>query len=161
MVERNDLETNVRSMVAYDILSKPLTSLGHKADRRKDKLAGESASFLRSDRYDSERIVAYVEVRPEEERARTLREGIEAFKSEHPRYGKILEDMIEETRTANNRYLVYGVADGFKLGAEDYRRVMRELGMSTVQADAMYPHLLDISDKLGKAKENARRDILL
>jgi len=159
MVERNDLETNVRSMVAYDILSKPLSSLGQKAGRKKDKLAGESAGLLRS-RYESERIVAYVETR-EEERARTLREGIVDFKETHPKYGTILEGMIQQRRSTSNKYLVYGVADGFKLGAEDYRRVMRELGMSTVQADAMYPHLLDISDKLGKAEENARRDILL
>ncbi len=160
MVSRSDVEVGVRSTVAYDILSKPLSSLGQKADRRKNKVAAEVASYLKEgDKF--ERVFAYIEVRPEEERARTLREGIDAFKAEHPRYGTILEGMIEETRTANNRYLVYGVSTGFSLGAEDYRRVMKDLGMNSREADAMYPHLLDISDRLGKARENARRDILL
>lgn len=159
MVERTDLELTVRNMVAYDILSKPLSSLGHKADRRRDKLAEEAAKLVRAGE-DYERVIAYTETR-DEEKARTLREGIEEFKKEHPRYGAILEGMIAEKRSKSNKYLVYGVADGFKLAAEDYRRVMRDLGMSTVQADAMYPHLLDISDKLGRAKETATRSILL
>lgn len=159
MVERNDLEITVRNMVAFDILSKPLSSLGHKADRRRDKLAEIAAGLLGSG-YETERVVAYVEKR-EEEKARTLREGIEAFKEEHPRYGKILEGMIVEKRAASSKYLVFNVAEGYRLAAEDYRRVMRELGMSTIQADAMYPHLLEISDKLGKAGENAKRSILL
>ena len=159
MVNRSELEVVVRSMVAFDILSKPLTSLGQKADRRKDKLAAETAGLLREgDTF--ERVVAYTE-RRDEEKARTLREGINAFKSEHPRYGEVLEGMIAEKRTKSNKYLVYGVQDGFKLGAEDYRRVMKDLGMTTMESDAMYTHLLDISDRLGKASENSLRNILL
>jgi len=158
MANRNELEIKVRSMVAFDILSKPLTSLGHKADRRRDKLAEETAALLEEE--TSDRVVAYTE-RREEEKARTMREGIEAFKEEYPSYGKILEGVIQEKRIKSNQYLVYGVADGFKLGSEDYRRVMRDLGLTPVQADAMYVHLLDISEKLGKAAENGLRSILL
>jgi len=160
MTERTDLEVTVRNMVAYDILSKPLTSLGHKADRRRDKLAGEAASLVRKNK-EYERFVAYIETRDEEERARTLREGISAFSEEYPEYGSILEGMIQETRAVSNKYLVFGIKESFKLGAEDYRRVMRELGMSALESDSMYPHLLDISDRLKKAKETERRDILL
>ena len=159
MVNRSELEISVRSLVAYDILSKPLTSLGQKSDRRRDKLAEEVADLLREeDKF--ERVTAYVE-RRDEEKARTLREGIEAFKETHPRYGAILEGIIKETRKESNRYLIFGVTPGFRLGAEDYRRVMKDLGMSTIEADAMYPHLLDISGRLGKAGENATRKILL
>ena len=159
MVERNELETTVRSMVAFDILSKPLVSLGHKADRRRDKLASTAANLVTAG-FRGERVVAYIESR-DEEKARTLREGIEDFKEQHPRYGTILEGMIAERRQLSNQYLVFGVADGYKLAAEDYRRVMKDLGMNAREADSMYPHLLDISDRLGKSRENAKRSILL
>lgn len=159
MVNRSELELSVRNMVAYDILSKPLTSLGQKADRRKDKVGKEISALLREGE-QFERVVAHIE-RREEERARTLREGIEAFKEEFPKYGKALEEKIEVKRSRSNKYLVYGVADGFRLSADDYRRVMKDLGMNVVEADAMYPHLLQISDRLGKAGENSLRDILL
>ncbi len=159
MVNRSEIEVSVRSMVAYDILSKPLSNLGNKADRRRDKTANSIADLLREGD-EFERVFAYVE-RKDEDKARTLREAINEFSSEHPRYGKILDEKIAEKRRKSNKYLVYGVSDGFKLGAEDYRRVMKDLGMTTIQADAMYPHLLDISDSLGKARENSRRNILL
>jgi len=159
MVQRNDLETVVRDMVAYDILSKPLSNLGDKAHRRRDKMAGEAAKLL-SEGYTAERITAYTEFR-DEERARTMREGISSFSEAYPRYGKILEGMIQDKRQQSNEYLVFGIQDGFKLGAEDYRRVMKDIGMTSREADAMYPHILDISDRLGKARENAIRDILL
>ncbi len=159
MVFRDDLETNVRSMVAYDILSKPLSSLGQKAGRKEKKLAGETAGLLA--RMDpSDRVVAYTEVR-NEERARTMREGINEFKEAHPRYGTVLEGMIQQKRFDKNNYLVFGVAEGFKLGVEDYRRVMKDLGMTTVEADAMYGHILNISERLKKAGENEQRSILL
>ena len=159
MVSRNELETTVRNMVAFDILSKPLSSLGSKSYRRRDKLAAEAAELVEEEP-KSNRFIAYVEER-EEERARTIREGIEEFKKIYPEYGRMLEEMIKQTRVEKNDYFVFGIADGFKLAAEDYRRVMRDLGMSTVQADTMYPHLLDISDELGKARENTKRSILL
>ena len=159
MVNRSELEVAVRNMVAFDILSKPLTSLGQKADRRKDKI-GEEISTLLKEGEQFERVVAYVE-RRDEEKARTMREGIGVFKEEFPKYGKILESKIAERRNLSNRYLVYGVADGFKLSADDYRRVMKDLGVNTLEADAMYPHLIQISDRLGKARENSLRSILL
>ncbi len=159
MAERNDLEVTIRNMVAYDILSKPFNSLGQKSDRRKDKLSGEAAGLLR-DEQASERIIARIETR-DEEKARTMREGIDAFKKSHPKYGSVLEGMIQEKRMQKNKYLVFGIAEGFKLGDQDYRRVMVELGMTSREADAMYLHLLEISDRLGKARENSLRSILL
>ena len=159
MVSRTDLEVAVRDMVAYDILSKPFSSLGGKAYRRRDALAKKAAKLAKKED-ERDRFVAYVETR-DEERARTLREGIDAFTEEHPKYGEILEKMIVEKRQRSNRYFVFGVVDGFRLAAEDYRRVMKDLGMTTREADAMYPHLLDISDRLGKAKETEVRSILL
>jgi len=159
MATRTALETTVRQMVACDILSKPLSSLGQKAGRRRDKLAAETAGLL-GEREEFERVVAYVE-RRDEERARTLREGIDAFKEAHPRYGHVLEGMIQERRLESNSYLVYGIAEGFSLGSQEYRSVMKDLGLGALEADAMYPHLLQISQRLGKAGEYTHRSILL
>ena len=159
MVFRDDLETAVRNMVAYDIISKPLSSLGQKADRREKKLAVEAAGLLQSNE-PSERIFAYTETR-NEERSRTTREGIDQFKEAHPRYGAVLEGMIQQKRFEKNNYIVFGVTEGFKLGASDYRSVMKDLGMTTIESDAMYGHILNISDRLGKARENETRSILL
>ena len=159
MVTRTELETTVREMVAYDILSKPLSSLGQKAGRRRDKLAQESAGLLRQGD-EFERVIAYVEHR-DEEKARTMRDGIESFKDAYPRYGKILEGMIQDKRVESNRYLVYGVAKGCTLGVGEYRNVMKDIGLNPLEADAMYPHLLQISERLGKAGEYELRNILL
>ncbi|MDP3917387.1 MAG: hypothetical protein Q8Q42_03830 [Nanoarchaeota archaeon] len=161
MVQRTELETTIRRMVANDILSKPLSSLGQKAARRRDSLSKEAERLLRTGaRLDLERAFVRME-RTSEEKARTMREGIEAFQETHPRYGAILEGLIKEKRLKNNTQLVYGIANGFNLGLEEYRGVMRDLGMSTRQADAMYTHLLDISEQLGKAGEYEERTILL
>lgn len=161
MVQRTELETTVRRMVANDILSKPLSSLGQKAERRRNALSKEAAKLLRTGaRSDLERAFIRME-RTSEEKARTMREGITAFQESHPKYGTILESLIQEKRLKNNTQLIYGVNEGFNLGLEEYRGVMRDLGMTTRQADAMYTHLLDISEQLGKAGEYAERTILL
>jgi hypothetical protein len=159
MLSITELEAKVRDMVAYDILSKPLSSLGQKAGRRRDKLAGETAKLLREGE-EFERVTAYVR-RTEEEKARTLREGIDAFSEAHPKYGSILEEMIQEKRTRSNRHLYYAITPGFNLGATDYRSVMRDLGLSPIEADAMYPHLMQLSERLGQAGEQSLRSILL
>jgi len=159
MVERTELEINVRNLVAYDILEKPLSSLEGKAKRRKEKIANELAELLDVGE-DGERIFASIEYR-EHDKARTLREGIDAFKKEHPRYGDILEGAIAQKRLARDEVLVYGIKPGFRLGTDDYLRVMVSLGLSREQACGMYPHLKEISEKLGKAAEDKQREILL
>ncbi len=160
MVYRTELETQIRNLVACDILSKPLSSLGQKTKRRRDGFAKEATQYITGDEED-ERFFARVETREDEKAARTIREGIEEFKSQYPQHGKILEGYIQEKRVESNTFLVYGVETGFKLGAADYRRVMKDIGLNTMQADAMWPHLQDLSDKLGKAKETSERSILL
>jgi len=160
MVERTEVEIYVRNMVALDVLSKPLSSLGGKAERRRDKAAEEIADLLKDESEVGERIFAKIEKR-DEEKARTLREGIEAFKREHPNYGDILENKIAEKRTKSNKYLIFGLNKGYYLASEDYVRVMKDLGFTREEACSMYPHLKEISTRLGKANEQEERTILL
>jgi hypothetical protein len=159
MVQRTELESTIRRMVALDILSKPLSSLGKKAERRRDKLASTAIGLL-SEQEELERVFARTET-IEQEKARTLREGIAMFKKKHPRYGSVLEGMIQEKRIKKDEHLVYGITEGFTLGVAEYRSVMQDLGLSPIEADGMYSHLLEISDRLGKANQYSERTILL
>ena len=160
MPERTEIERFVRWLIASDILYRPLKSLGEKGLRRLDKTAGEISDLLKDEEEIGERVFAKVE-KKDEEKARTLREGINAFKKRYPQYGEILENMIAEKRTKSNRYLTFGLREGFKLGEEDYVRVMMDLGFDRREASSVYPHVIAISERLKKAKVQAQRRILL
>lgn len=159
MVERTQLEIITRNLVAYDILKSPLSSLYQKAGRRQKKSAQEAAELVGNGEI-ADRVYVSIE-EAEQEKSRTLRQGIDAFKKAHPRYGKVLEGMIAEKRIEKNQVLVYGIEDGFRLGSADYIRVMKDIGLSERAAHSMYSHLLEVSEQLGKADETGYREILL
>ena len=160
MPERTEVEKYIRWLIASDIIYRPLKSLGEKGLRRLDKTAGEISDLLKDEEEIGERVFAKIE-KKDEEKARTLREGINAFKKRYPQYGEILENMIAEKRTKSNRYLTFGLREGFKLGEEDYVRVMMDLGFDRREASSVYPHVIAISERLKKAKVQAQRRILL
>ena len=159
MVERSELENRVRRLIAGDITYRVLKSLGDKGDRRLKKRAAEIV-FLLDQEEPSGRFYAGIE-KIDEEKAKTMKEGINAFKKKYPRYGKILEGLIAQTRLSKNKNLVYGLSEGYKLSEEDYVQIMMDLGFERREASAMYPHILAISERLGKADEHRQRTILL
>ncbi|MFH1311031.1 MAG: hypothetical protein ABIH65_01345 [Nanoarchaeota archaeon] len=160
MPERTEIEKFVRWLISSDILYRPLKSLGEKGLRRLDKKAKEISDLLKEGEEIGERVFAKTE-KKEEEKARTLREGINAFTKKYPKYGDILEKMIAEKRKRNNKYLIYGLQENFKLGEEDYIRVMMDLGFDRREASAVYPHIIAVSERLGKAKAQTQRTILI
>jgi hypothetical protein len=160
MPERTEIEKFVRWLISSDILYRPLKSLGEKGLRRLNKTAKEICDLLKEGEEIGERVFAKIEEK-EEEKARTLREGIDAFKKEYPKEGEILEKMISEKRKQSNKYLIYGLQENFKLGEEDYIRVMMDLGFERREASAVYPHIIAISERLGKAKAQVQRKILV
>jgi len=160
MVERTEIENYVRNMVALDSMFKPLKSLSCKAERREDKIAGEIFSLYKSKEDLGERVFVLVE-ECQEEKARTLRQGIDAFKKEYPSHGDVLEGMIKQKRIKKNKSLVYGLNEGYSLGSEDYIRVMMDLGFDREEACAVYPHIKDASERIGKSSPQEKRKILL
>jgi len=160
MAGRTELEKYVRHLIALDVLYKPLSSLGDKGKRRAEKSAKEISKLLKTDKEISERIFAKID-RRDEEKARTLREGIDAFNKRYPKYGNLLEKMIEETRTRKDKYLVFGLNKGYKLSEDDYVGVMMDLGFTRREANETYPHIISISERLKKASEQAERTILI
>jgi hypothetical protein len=160
MVERSDLEKRVRRLIAEDVTSKVLKSLGDKGDRRLKKGAKEIVNLLNEGEEPNNRFYVGIE-KDREEKARTMKEGINAFKKQYSRYGKILEGLIAEKRIKRNKNLVYRLNKGYNLSEEDYVQVMMNLGFERREASAMYPHILAISERLKKADEQMERTILL
>ncbi len=160
MPERTEVEKFVRWLIASDILYRPMKSLGEKGIRRLDKIAKETSGLLKAGEEVGERVFARVEKR-DEDKARTLREGIEEFKSRYPQYADVLEGIIKQKRVKHNKYLVYGLQEGFKLGEEDFIGRMMDLGFERREASSIYPHIIAISERLEKAKEQVERSILL
>jgi len=166
MVERSELEQRVRRMVSADITYRVLKSLGERGIRRLDKRAAEIVGLLKYEeetkkREQRERFYADVKEIDEEEKARTLRQGIDTFKEEHPKYGEILENLIQETRENRNKYLIYGIQPGYNLSEEDHLQIFMDLGFERREASSLYPHILAISQRLKKANEQAERRILI
>ncbi|MBI2124870.1 hypothetical protein HYT92_03705, partial [Candidatus Pacearchaeota archaeon] len=44
---------------------------------------------------------------------------------------------------------------------EDYLGVMMDLGFNRREASSVYPHILAISERMGKASEQAERSIIV
>ena len=160
MVERSDLEKRVRRLIAGDITSKVLKSLGDKGDRRLKKGAKEIVNLLGEGEEPNNRFYVGIE-KSKEEKARTMKEGINAFKKKYSRYGKILEGLIAEKRIKRNKNLVYRLNKGYNLSEENYVQIIMDLGFERREASAIYPHILTSSERLGKANEQMERTILL
>lgn len=160
MVERSGLEKRVRRLIAGDITYRVLKSLGEKGIRRLKKGAKEIVNLLGEGEEPNNRFYVGIE-KSEEEKSKTLREGINAFKKKYSSYGKILEGLIAQKRIERNKNLVYGLNEGYHLSEEDYVQIMIDLGFEKREASAMYPHILAISERLKKADEQLERTILL
>ena len=80
MPERTDIEKAVRILIASDVIYRPLKSLGEKGVRRLEKTSKDIAGLLKEDEEVGERVHVSLERRKEEQKARTLNQGIDAFK---------------------------------------------------------------------------------
>jgi len=159
--ERTNVERESRYLIAGDISYRILESLGKKGTRRLNKAAKNVEALLKDSENEGNSVYARIEKKDEEEKARTMNEGIAEFYKQFPEMGSILKGLIEEKRAKKNKYLVYGLNENYKLGEEDYVRVIMDLGFDRREACSIYPHVLAISERLGKANEKAERTILL
>ena len=160
MPERTEIEKYARWLIASDIVYRPLKSLGEKGLRRLNKIAISIVDLLEKGEEEGERVFARIEI-SEKEKARTLNEGIEKFTQQYPRYGQILRGIIAEKRLERDKCLVYGLKPDYKLGEEDYLKVMVDLGFSRREASSIYPHIIAVSERMGKEKESAERSMLI
>lgn len=159
--ERTEIEKESRYLIAGDISYRVLESLGKRGARKLIKGADNIASLLKDGEEAGNSICARIEKRDEDEKARTLNEGINEFYKQCPEYGSILKGLIEEKRDKKNKYLVYRLNEGYKLGEEDYVKVIMDIGFDRREACSIYPHILAISERMKKADEKKERTILL
>jgi len=90
-----------------------------------------------------------------------MRDGIREFGERYPKYGRILDGVIEEQRTHREKHLYFGMHEGRRITADDYRGVMTNLGFSPEMSERLYPELMDISRNLARKRQEKERRILI
>ena len=147
-------ERQIIELIAVDRLHIPISSMDGKLKRQKPKIA--QAIQLPGTRFQGERVYARVSVDDVTEKARTMRDAVDAFAEQYPRHGKILNGIIEETRQYKETNLYFGVNQGCKLTADDYLGVMENLGFTEATARNLYPELMDVSRKISRKRDEER-----
>ena len=151
----DNIERQIIEVIATDRIHIPISSMEGKLKRKKPKLAKEIAIGDYDDDFQGERVYARVE---EEDRlkARGMKEAIGLFKQEYPKYGNILQELIDEERKLRETHMYFGVNPGCRLTAEDYMNVMTGLGFTEKTAQSLYPELMDISRNMSRKREEER-----
>lgn len=148
------LERQVIELIAADRLDIPISSMSGKLKRMKPKLA--QGIILPDNSYAGERVYARIENK-DELKARGMRDGVEEFCKQYPKYGKILNGIIEAERTENETHLYFGMNDGKRLTADDYLSVMKNLGFGEVTARSLYNEIIDVSRSISRKRDEERR----
>jgi hypothetical protein len=147
-------EGHLIKLIATDRIEIPISSASGRLKRQKKPIALEAANEFNI-RYTGDRTYARVE-ETDKLKARTMTEGVEVFGQRHPKYGKILNDIIAEERTKKETHLYFGMQEGCRITADDYREVMTNLGFTPAMAEQLYPALMDVSRKISKKREEER-----
>lgn len=145
-------ERQILEIIATDRIDMPISSMSGKLKRKKKKLATELGL---KKKFDGDR--AYAQVETEDlMKARGMRDGIDHFAEEFPKYGKILNGMIEEKRAKRETHLSFGLYEGCRLTSDDYLGVMENLGFKGQYAENLYQQLMNVSRKLNKKRDEER-----
>jgi hypothetical protein len=150
-------ERQVLELIATDRVYIPVSSMKGKLERQRPKLG--KAIDLPEGSFESDRVYARTETE-DKLKARGMREGIKNFEAEFPRYGKILNGMIEEQRAHSETHLYFGTQPGSRITSDDYMGVMTNLGFSESTAANLYPELMHVSRNLSR-KRDEERSILI
>jgi len=147
-------EKKVLELIATDRIYVPISSMAGKLQRARPKL-GRELGLNPGESFDGKRAYARV-FADDTMKARGMRNGVDEFAEKFPRYGKILNGMIEEQRAKSEVHVEFGMYDGCKLTEADYLGVMRDLGFSETQARNTYQPLMNASRKISKARDEER-----
>lgn len=156
-----ELERQVIELIATDRIYMPISSMVGKLERRRPKLGKEIAKASEFEgSFGGDRVYARLESEYKM-KARGMREGIEVFTANYPRYGAILNGMIEEQRAFKEKHLYFGTNPNTRLTQDDYMGVMGNLGFSQSESRTLYPSLMDISRKLSKQRGGEDRSVMV
>ncbi len=153
-----NIERKIIELIATDRIDIPISSMSGKLKRRKPKIA--QGIYFDSKRYNGERVFASFDSK-DHMKARGVKEGIEKFEENFPKYAKILKGYIEEQRSIRENYLIFGMKEVCLVTADDYMGVMQNLGFTQATSERLYPELMNISRKLKRKRDEGNRKILL
>jgi len=159
-MEQEQVEKQLIQIVATDRIYRPISSIDGKLKRKREKLANSVDLSEFDNDFQGERVYARIEDN-EVQKARGMRDAVEMFKENHPREGKILEGYIQETRKVRERHLVFDTYAGKRISAEDYMKVMTDMGFTEPTARNFYPELMDVSRKIARSREDGERSLML
>jgi len=156
-----ELERQIIDLVAVDRIYVPMSSFDGKLERKRPKMA---KALVAEDgfgkKFEGER--AYARVKSEDKlKARGLRDGVDKFAEEYPKYGRILNGMIEEERTKRETHLYFGMLPEKRLTQDDYMAVMQDIGLSQAKAEQFYPVVMEISRNLTRKRGSEERSVLI
>ena len=155
-----NIERQLIKLIATDRIDRPISSMSGKLKRTKPKLANEINLSRYKHAFNGERTYARIE-KEDIMVARGMRDGIELFCEAYPRYGKILNGIIEEKRAKREIHLYFGMHEGCRLTSEDYLGVMTNLGFTEATGKSLYEELMDISYKMARARNETERSVLI
>ena len=155
----SNTERQVIELVAADRIDRPISSMSGKFKRRKPKLA-QALGMSDGDKFAGDRAYARVET-TELQKARGMREGIALFKQKYERHGRLLQEIIDETRRVRETHMYFGMQPDKRIPQTDYMAVMTGLGFSETRAEAMYQELMNVSRNLAKKRKEGERRILV
>jgi len=147
-------EEHLIKLIATDRIEIPISSASGRLKRQKKPLAQAAAEEFKV-RFQGERTYARI-VEKDEMKARTMKEGVEEFEKRHPKYGEMLRGIIAEERAKKEKHLYFGMYEGCRITADDYREVMTNLGFTPAMAEQLYPALMDVSRKISKKRDEER-----
>lgn len=149
-----DTEKKLIQLIATDRIEIPISSMSGKLKRQKPKLA-KLVSEGFNVRFSGERAYARV-VEENELKARGMSEGIAAFSEAYPKMGAVLKSYIDEKREEKEVHMYFGMNEGCRITADDYREVMANLGFGPAMSEELYPALMDISRNLSRKRDEER-----
>ena len=159
--ERTEPEKAVRKLIATNDLRIPFSSIYQKIKAYEDNVASGVQGYVNENADLGNSVVATVSSE-DKMVARGMRKGIDEFKKQYPNYGAILEGLIQEKRLESEIHLKYGFNNGYKLHDNEYVSVIKDVaGLNDLEASAMFPEIMKVSERLKRKKKEGLRDILV
>ncbi|MEM2956315.1 MAG: hypothetical protein QW041_01955 [Candidatus Pacearchaeota archaeon] len=159
--ERTEPEKAVRKLIATNDLRIPFSSIYQKIKAYENNIASGVQGYVNEKADFGNSVIAYIEYK-DKNVARGMREGIEEFKKQYPRYGAILEGLIQEKRIKREIHLIYRLNEGYKLHDNEYVSVIKDVaGLNDLEAEKIFPEIMKVSDRLKKKRKEGLREILI
>ena len=159
--ERTEGEKAVRKLVATNDLRIPFSSIYQKIKAYEDNLAAGIQGYVNEKADFGNSATAIVEYK-DKNAARGMREGISEFNKQYPKYGAILEGLIQEKRVKSETHLIYGLNNDYKLHDNEYVSVIKDVaGLNDAEAAVIFPEIMKVSDRLKRKKKEGLREILI